>query len=506
MLLERLIIVAVLLTALCAYIFWPSADRPADKQEPVAQQLPKASSFTSTPVEKEEAVPEKKRDWTHQIPDLSRFLSLVERHPRPDARAEDRDKFLIGLMGWNAKRDKRYVAPGELQYILIPESLGDNGYRWSPANAKTPLAIELSEGKAPGSVQVTVHLRNRLGEAVTHPEEHRVFMLEQRQANLFAERWELDGQRVGPHTLLRQGVRWYGADAFLRDHGGDELAAEAAKQRLSFGSGEQQYTRRLGVGDYLVWAGGQWVYPSAVSDSRDYPLLSIRSANASLLRAELWGVGAHMPQAQLLNRGDPSWRTDRLLHDIRLTGLRTRESFTLRIGDEDLLLSVGDWLFLAENAYWDVIDSSADLDGLIDETQPGQLLVFDSLDPSREQLSAHLYDIHRASSKQVEFQLEGSLVNIEGLPPQRLSKQTRTQIDLEQGSHKASIVEEEIDVQKLQQVQDDFFHSRGLTPRSEEVPIDYSNSFTPGIPGVHDRHRANNLPMMQGDGQFGKPD
>lgn len=410
----------LLLTAIVA--IWPNDEliiTPTDTQtlalpaRPFEQDQAAYDTLANTVFAQEFSAP------SMQLPDLKRHLTYYGPNKRPDSQAAEQQWLHIALRGSGGKREIKSVEPGQPTYLVYQKSGRTGNYNFSPDNAETGLWIEVTQNPGSKEAQVIVSMRDQNEEIVTRPEEYRELTLTERPVPRYgAGKWELDGQRVDGSLLSRQRARWYGADQFLIDHGGDAYAAAAAKQRVSFGKDQDLYFLRVAVGDNLVWKEGKWEPVTSAEQSLGYPLLHVVSAQERTLECEIWDVEGKGKVTARITRGTPRWQLRFIQREVRFAGARTRSRLNLDMGTERAVVQPNDWIVLLDNDEWQRIDTVERLEAFLSDRLLGQLLVIDGVDKEDGQqvLRAHVYDSGRTARKNITFRSSEPYVVIEGTP------------------------------------------------------------------------------------------
>lgn len=373
----------------------------------VPEVVPKGISLPKNPFRQPEAAYEAIGDpfpklsfvpLSMQLPDLKKELVYYGKNERPDAPEEGVDLHLGIARG----RVVESIAPGKRLYLQYD----GKQYLFSPKNAETSLWVEvIPKGK---NVEVQVAMRGPEGEVVTEPKERAQFSLRPKPPTRSGRsQWELGGSRVDGTLLARQRGRWYGEDLFMQQHGGEEYAAIAEKQRIDFGEKADRYAVFVGPESALIWKGERWEEAAPGKETETYPLLEMKRVDGRVMNFELWDVGGKQKVPLNLIKSTEAWMPKNILRNFKFMGSRTRSQFVFEIDGERTLLSPQDWLVMTDDG-WKKITTPEEVDDYVAGKLAGVLLIFHGLDRTRSQqtLTGTLYNKSRSAARDVEMNIQ----------------------------------------------------------------------------------------------------
>lgn len=333
-----------------------------------------------------------------QLPDLRQQLVYYGKNERPDASEEGVDLHI----GIARTREVESIALGEKLYLKYD----GKKYIFSPKNAETLLWVEVApKGK---DVQVRIAMRGPEGEVVSEPRERAQFSLRPKPPlRAGRSQWKLGDSRVDGTLLARQRGRWYGEDLFMQQHGGDEYAAVAAKQRVDFGEKADRYVVFIGEESALIWKGDRWVEAPPSNETVEFPLLALKRIDGRVMNFELWDIGGKQKIPLNLIKSTEAWMPKNVLRNFKFMGSRTRSQFVFEIDGERMLLSPQDWVLQTSDG-WKKMTTPEEIDEYVDGKLSGVLFIFNGLDRTRRQqtLTGTLYNKSRSAARDVELSVQ----------------------------------------------------------------------------------------------------
>lgn len=383
-LLNHLLCGLIVLLLVGAFIFW--LRRPSDINtleqlivehayvQKNAFEMPKAAYASIS----ESIFPLDYYPPTMQLPDLRQLVIYYGKNGRPDAQA-GRTTLHFGIKGIQTTTS---VSPGEKVYFQYQPKPSQIPYVFSPHNQPSSLWMEAS--LVDNEALVKVFMKNEKGVIVQDPSAYAEFRLPEKEllkAVGGANTWQIGPHRVDGTLLARQHAKWYGKDAFLEVHGGDEFKALEGKQRIDFGEGSDIYSVFMANGDILIWENEKWkqVTPGPLSQGR--PLLAVRKVDDRLMTFELWDVEGKGKVIINILKSNEAWAASgpQMLQRIfKFVGARKRSQFIFEIDEARMLLSPGDWLLYTEEG-WKKLADAQDIDDYVSRKKVGLLFVFEGI-------------------------------------------------------------------------------------------------------------------------------
>lgn len=376
---------------------------------------------------------------TMQLPDLRQQITYHGKNGRPDAQI-GRTTLHFGFKGG---QNLASVSPGEkvyLQYLPKPSLVP---YTFCPNNQESSLWIETAQ--ADNDVIVKVFMKNEKGEVIQEPTAHAEFRLAEKDMIKTSGNtaWQIGSHRVDGTLMARQHAKWYGKDAFLDVHGGDEFKEFTGKQRIDFGDNDEVYSVFIGAGDCLIWNNERWnqVVPGPLSQG--HPLLTVKKIDERLMTFELWDAEGKGKVVMNLLKSGESWSSNgpqALQRIFKFVGARKRSQFIFEINGERMLVSPSDWLLYTEDG-WKKLAAAEEIDDYVNRKTPGILFVFEGITRKgdRQMLIGKLYNGTRSEMMPVELAIlqGGALVEADAEPTEEPSQEDMDDRDLKihKGNH-----------------------------------------------------------------------
>lgn len=344
-----------------------------------------------------------------QLPDLRKNLIFYGKNGRPDTQT-DHTTFFFAFTG---NKSPFSLIPGEKRYILYDKKLTPPQYVFSPGNEETPLWIEVS---ARGNEAIVkVEMKSEEGERIQEPAAYAQFELTEKEYVRFASGtpWEIGKHRVDGSLLARQKARWYGADRFMQEHGGEEYSELVGKQRIDFGEGEEAYSIYVAPTDTIVWDEDRWKAVSPGPESLNHPLMVVKKVDERLMNLELWDIDGKAKVALNLLKSNETWVPQNLEQNFKFVGARTRSQYVFEINNERTLLAPQDWLVLTDSG-WQKLSTPEEIDEYVNRKVTGPLFVFEGISrkDDHQVLLGEMYNASRTDMQTIELPVNcGSIEN-----------------------------------------------------------------------------------------------
>ena len=339
---------------------------------------------------------------TIKIPDLKNILIFYGKNGRPDAELEH-PQLHFSLTG---SKSFASLTPGDKLYLVFNRKNEGCRYSFSPNNEETTLWLET---KLNGNeAQISVHLLDEKGDEVLEPEQNRQFYLTEKEfVRQVSQPWEMGKWRVDATLLARMRARWYGADKFIEEHGGDEYKESVGKQRIDFGEGDDVYSVYVSINDTLVFSKDKWKLVEPGEDSIDHPLLVVKKVDERLMNLELWDVQGKAKASLNLLKSSDNFAHENFGETFKFLGARTRSQFLFEIDSERVLIRPNDWLVLTEEG-WKKLATVDDIDNFVNRRLVGTLFVFDKImrKDDKQIILGTVYNQNRTESYPVEIAMQ----------------------------------------------------------------------------------------------------
>lgn len=340
---------------------------------------------------------------TLQLPDLRQHLIYYGKNGRPDAQSAHTHIHFSFLGNKNVVS----IPPNEKLYLLYDKKITPCHYIFSPHNRETSLWIEAQPLE--NEVLVKLFMKNEKGELIKEPDTHAQFKLSEKEFIRYAgAAWEINNTRVDGTLLARQRARWFGADKFLEQHGGEEYKDAIDKQRIDFGENDDIYSIFASTNDCFTWDGSKWKSIKPGEESLKHPLLVVKKIDERLMTFELWDVeGKGKVMLNILKSSEP-WLVNQnsLQQMFKFVGARTRSQCVFEINHERMLLSPSDWIILT-NKGWVKLGTEKEVDEYVKRKTIGTMFVFEGVSrkEDRQVILGKLYNPTRSEFQNIELSI-----------------------------------------------------------------------------------------------------
>lgn len=411
--LNAVILSLCLIFALGAAFLWLCRPSEIHEAEPevIRSTLPKgaftqpaeAYSKVGDPVLSLEFQPPKLR-----IPDLKNSLVYYGKNGRPDG-GSGKSLLHFSLVG---TKETRSAPLGDRVYLMFNRG-GGAKYAFSPQNEPTPLWIEANPLNQ--EVQITVTMLDEKGIPLTEPEHCHVFNLPEKEiSRSMSQNWELGKWRVDATLLARQRARWFGADRFLEEHGGEEYKDAIGRQRIDFGEGDEPYSLFVKLHDCMIFENNRWRLVQPGENTLEHPLLVVKRIDERLMQLDLWDVQGRGRVGLNLLKTSENFAEQNFEQIFKFIGARTRSQFVFEIDNERMLLRPKDWLLLTD-AGWKKLTTVQEIDDYVNRKLVGTLFVFDDIvrKEERQTMKGTVYNQNRTECYPIELAMQAMRPTIE---------------------------------------------------------------------------------------------
>jgi hypothetical protein len=271
-----------------------------------------------------------------RLPDLRALLVVYGVNERPDRALMGR-KVQFGLRG---NPSITPVKAGEKVYFKFDHRTN----KWSIADEPTPLSATFTPSDP--TVEVRLELKDERGESVKTPSEFHKFSLTPvpMPPTTQPDRWSLGELVVDTSLLERQGAAWWGQDEVVRAFGGEEMANEADRERVQFGSGPGAYVLWFAENDCFVFDDEQWKAVRPGKESVGKPLLQVKQIDGRVIHCMLWNTeGSSRHAVDLARRGVGG---EIKIPDMKIIGARSKRQWIVEIQGKRITLIPDDWIVL----------------------------------------------------------------------------------------------------------------------------------------------------------------
>jgi len=332
-----------------------------------------------------------------QVPDLKILFSYYGKNGRPDANTEEP----LFHVGFNGQKVAVSVPADQKIYLIYDRQLSPCKFAFSPNNQPTIMWLELQ----PNGIEINVKVALDVADVGLQESE---FQMGEKEYQRFAGgAWEIGRWRVDGTLLARQRARWFGADAFLERHGGEEFETCAGRQRVDFGEEPDFYSVFVKANDCLSWDGTQWNLVEPGEKSRGTPLMVVRKIDDRLMNFELWDTeGKGKITLNLLKANEAAAPTN-VVDAFHFVGARTKSQFVFEVNDERLLIRPEDWLVLNEGI-WHKLTTPEEIDAYVNRQITGPLFVVEDVGrkEDRQVLMGTVYNASRSQAQSVEIAMQ----------------------------------------------------------------------------------------------------
>lgn len=402
----NLIIISLISICLIGTLFFLAKPNILDDLNPptLEKQLPKRPFDAATLPEKPQGA--LALEWKEPSLELPPLAGQIHYHGvvlRPDTQGPSAP-FQISMQGSDALYRAKAGSPFYLTYEKGSDQIDGSGYR--PCTDITGLWLEMVPRQGGKQLDVTVHMKDANGIAVTEPSKYHQFTLFQTEPTKAKQGyWEIGECRVDSTLLLRQKARWTGADLFLRAHGGKDFNYTQDRQRIDFQLNNELYSCFVKQGDYLVWHDGRWHENFLFKGPTcNLPLLAVKKIDDKVINFELWDSDGLFKIPLNLIKAKDHLGMPNLGEELRFVGAKTWAQFILESRSQRLVVKPHDWFVLTSEG-WIKLDSAKKIDDFVSLKMQGSLLIFDKLckQNGKQVLTGHLYNLTRSDIAHIEI-------------------------------------------------------------------------------------------------------
>lgn len=332
-----------------------------------------------------------------QTPNLSLKLNYWGTNIRPDIKEGDK----AGAFSWKEGGEAFLLFENKKNY-LIPTRQEKTPYEISVQSTKTPLFLEVSLSEK--EAIITVGMTEDEGAKLTDT----TFRIAKNEGmRAIGQQGMLGDLKVDGSLLIRQKARWFGKDLFLENHGGDEYAAYAGKERIVFHKEDQQYPFYLKEKEFLYWFEDFWVAEEQLPpeiNPLSLPLLELNKQEERILRFFLWGPEGKYSFPMTLVKMPAPWIPLNYINQFKFLGIRSKQAWNFEIGGERKTLRPSEWLLKQEDK-WIILETETQIDDYVDGRLLGELVVLSRLGrkEGKQVIFGHIFNAQR--SEKVDFEL-----------------------------------------------------------------------------------------------------
>lgn len=178
------------------------------------------------------------------------------------------------------------------------------------------------------------------------------------------------------HYLSNLKVSWSGEDVFLQRYATSEFPESINSQRIDFQDSNGFYFCFVRQGEYLVYREGRWSYP--LGSTNNYPLLYIKSIQASKMEIQIWDeTGLQKCEACLNQLSLPPANMEYV--GLKYIGDKTPEKWMVCTKMHRLSLQPGDWLLYHSKEGWIPLNTVSRLDEYVQNPFWGDLIIVEKV-------------------------------------------------------------------------------------------------------------------------------
>jgi len=249
--------------------------------------------------------------------------------------------------------------------------------RWGISETETPLTCVFSPTDT--GVQACVTLLDERNNEITTPGEFHTFSLAPTPPPPSAQptTWTIDEFTVDASLFDRQGATWWGQDEVVKDFGGEEMAKEACRQRVQFGSGDDAYIIWVAEGDCFMYEKGRWLPVRPGDDSANKPLVQAKTIDDKAIHFQIWN-----PEGTVrcnIDLGHRQAGGELVVPEIKMIGARSKRQWVAEIFAKRITLTPDDWVALTAKGPVQLSTTQL-LDDYIQGRLIGNLLVFSGIE------------------------------------------------------------------------------------------------------------------------------
>ena len=304
-----------------------------------------------------------------KLPDLRPLLLFYGSSERPDRPPMNR-RVQFGLRGLPTVHSAQVGSKVFFRFDL-------RSNRWNISEEETSLACIFTPADI--GVQTCVTLVDEKNSEITSPAEFHTFSIATTPPPQSPQStaWSIDEFSVDGSLFDRQGAIWWGQDEVIKDFGGPEMAKEADRQRVQFGSGDAAYVIWVAEGDCFMYHNSRWlpVTPGPLSANR--PLAQVKAVDDKAIHLQVWN-----PEGTSRCNIDLGHRLaggTLVVPDIKMIGARSRRQWAAEICSKRVTIAPDDWIVLTAKGPVQ-LDTAQLLDDYLQGRIVGNLLVFSDIE------------------------------------------------------------------------------------------------------------------------------
>jgi hypothetical protein len=304
-----------------------------------------------------------------RLPDLRAILLFYNSTERPDRPPMSRC-VQFGIRGVPAVHSAQVGTRVFLRFDL-------RSNRWNVSESETPLTCVFSPTDT--GVRACVTLLDEKNAEIAAPDEFHTFTLASAPPppSTLATSWAIDEFTVDASLFERQGAAWWGQDEVVKDFGGEEMAHEACRQRVQFGSGDDAYLIWVAEGDCFMCDKGRWLPIRPGDDSINKPLVQAKTIDDKAIHFQIWNPeGTSRCNIDLGHRQAAG---ELVVPEIKMIGARSKRQWVAEICTKRITLTPDDWVVLTARGPVH-LNTTQLLDDYLQGRLVGNLLVFSGIE------------------------------------------------------------------------------------------------------------------------------
>lgn len=296
----------------------------------------------------------------------------------------------------NLSGQKKTLTNGEIVFLAHEDS-DDGSSRLIFTNEKTPLCIRpLILDQARTLIECTFEesvARNSL--VMKRQDQEIVTLTENKTQEKMAG--------LDYHHIISQG-KFLGRDLLLEKYSGAALLSLKNKSVIRFKEGREASVQFVGAGDFLKWENREWKATMLDDACKGKPLARVKAIGEEGAEIEVWdesGFGwgkIHLGKEYSKPSGS---KIENIFTTFRP---KTHQQFSCLAGKRRILVREGDWLLKTQKG-WRVIRRLSEVDGIINRSLNGELLIFDQVfqDENKLMIRGHWFDEARSVCSPVQW-------------------------------------------------------------------------------------------------------
>lgn len=296
----------------------------------------------------------------------------------------------------NISGQKKTLTNGEIVF-LDHEVSGDESSRLIFTNEKTPLCIRpLILDQSRTLIECTLEESVARNSLVMKRQDQEIVTLSENKSE---ERMA----GLDYHHIISQG-KFLGRDLLLEKYSGTALHSLKNKSVIRFKEGRDASVQFVAKGDFLKWENREWKATMLDDACKGKPIARIKTIGEEGTEIEIWDESGFGWGKIRLGKEYSKPAGSKIENIFTTFRSKTHQQFSCLAGKRRILVREGDWLLKTQKG-WRVIRRLSEIDGIINRSLNGELLIFDQVfqDENKLMIRGHWFDEARSVCSPVQW-------------------------------------------------------------------------------------------------------